>query len=278
MKRAIITADDFGLSESVNEAVEQAYHNGILTSASLMVSGAAAGDAVRRAKAMPGLHVGLHLVVIEGASVRPSAVKGLVDAAGDFPSDQVSTSFGYYFSPKQRKQLASEIRSQFSAFSRSGLVLNHANAHKHMHMHPVVGRLLVKIGASFKCPAIRIPREPTAVLRRSGTAVGLGGRALNFWSDLLRYRATKAGMQVNDAAFGIAWSGHMTEDRLLRLIPNLPDGLNEIYFHPASRQDSRLNRLMPSYEHEAELRALTSPAVREAFAEAGVEITAFGRA
>lgn len=276
MKRAIITADDFGLSESVNEAVEQAYREGVLTSASLMVAGAAAGDAVRRAKAMPGLRVGLHVVVIQGASVRPSAVKGLVDAAGDFPNDQVSASIGYYFSPKQRKQLASEIRSQFSAFSKTGLPLNHVNAHKHMHMHPTVGQLMVKIGATFKCPAMRIPREPTTVLRRSGTAVGLGGRALNFWSDLLRYRATKAGMQVNDAVFGIAWSGQMTTERVLRLIPNLPDGLNEIYFHPASRQDGRLMRFMPDYEHEAELQTLTSPAVREAFAAAGVEITGYG--
>ena len=276
MKRAIFTADDFGLSESVNEAVEQAYRQGVLTTASLMVAAPAAADAVRRAKTMPGLRVGLHLVVIEGASVRPSAVKGLVDAAGDFPSDQFGVSIDYYFRPRKRRQLASEIRSQFTAFMRSGLTLDHANAHKHMHMHPTVGRLLVQIGREFKLPAVRVPREPAGPLRRSGGGVGLGGRALNFWSDLLRYRAQRAGMQVNDNIFGIQWSGHMTTERVLRLIPNLPAGLNEIYFHPASRRDSRLVDRMPDYDHEAELATLLSPEVREALEAAGVERATYG--
>ena len=278
MKRAIITADDFGLSEGINEAVEIACRQGILTSASLMIAGPAAADAVRRAKALPQLKVGLHVVVVEGASVRPSAVKGLVDAAGDFPSDQFGVSFDYYFRPKKRKQLASEIRSQFSAFARTGLQLDHANAHKHMHMHPVVGRLMVKIGSDFKLPAMRIPREPTSPMRRSGTMIGVGGRALNFWSDLLRYRAVKAGMKVNDAVFGIAWSGHMTEERLVRLIPNLPKGLNEIYFHPSTRRDGRLAELMPDYEHEAEFAALISPNVRAAIEAAGVQLTSYSAA
>ena len=278
MKRAIFTADDFGLSESVNEAVELAHREGVLSTASLMIAGPAAADAVRRAKALPNLRVGLHVVVIEGASVRPSAVKGLVDAAGDFSSDQVGASFGYYFAPRQRKQLYSEIRSQFSAFGRTGLRLDHANAHKHMHMHPVVGRAIVKLGKEFKLPAIRVPYEPAGPMRRSGTPVGVGGNLLNFWSDLLRFRATRAGIQVNDAAFGIAWSGHMTADRILRLIPNLPDGLNEIYFHPATSTDMRLSHLMPDYEHQAELATLLDPEVRAALNQAGVQLATYGAA
>ena len=275
-KRVIFTADDFGLSEAVNESIERACRDGLLTTASLMIAGQAAGDAVRRARTLPQLRVGLHVVVVEGASVRPSAVKGLVDAAGDFPSDQFGVSLDYYFRPKKRRQLASEIRSQFSAFAKTGLRLDHANAHKHMHMHPTVGRLMVNIGREFKLPAMRIPFEPAGPLARAGTRVGLGGRALNFWSDLLRYRATRAGMQVNDNVFGIAWSGHMTEDRLLRLAPHLPAGLNEIYFHPASHRDARLNHLMPDYEHEAELATLLSPALRAALDAAGVERTTYG--
>ena len=275
-RRVIFTADDFGMSEGVNEAVERACRDGVLSTASLMIAGPAAGDAVRRAKALPQLRVGLHVVVVEGASVRPSAVRGLVDAAGDFPVDQFGVSLDYYFRPRQRKQLASEIRSQFSAFMRTGLRLDHANAHKHMHMHPTVGRLMVDIGKEFKLPAIRIPREPTGPLRRSGTFVGLGGRALNVWSSFLRDRAKKAGIQVNDNVFGIAWSGHMTTERLLRLVPNLPAGLSEIYFHPSAWRDARLAHYMPDYEHEAELAALLSPELRAALDAAGVERTTYG--
>jgi hopanoid biosynthesis associated protein HpnK len=276
LKRVIFTADDFGLSEGVNEAVEQAHREGLLSTASLMIGGPAAHDAIRRAKALPSLRVGLHVVVIEGASVRPGAVRGLVDAAGNFSADQVGASVGYYFAPRKRQQLATEIRSQFSAFQKTGLRLDHANAHKHMQMHPVIGRLMVRIGKEFGLPAIRIPREPAGPMRRSGTAVGWGGQMLNLWSDLLRARALRAGLQVNDTAFGIAWSGHMTTDRLLRLVPHLPDGLNEIYFHPAARRDRRLEALMPDYEHEAELATLLSPDLRAALDQAGVQRTTFG--
>ena len=58
--------------------------------------------------------------------------------------------------------------------------------------------------------------------------------------------------------------------------PNLPDGLNEIYFHPATTSDLRLSSLMPDYEHQAELAALLDPEVRAALAQAGVKLTTYG--
>jgi len=48
----------------------------------------------------------------------------------------------------------------------------------------------------------------------------------------------------------------MTAERVGRLLANLPDGDSEIYFHPAAGRDPVLDRLMPEYEHEAELGAL----------------------
>ena len=276
MRRAIFAADDFGLSEGVNEAVERAHREGVLSTASLMVAAPAAADAVRRAKRLPRLRVGLHLVVIEGAAIGPDAVPLLVDGAGDFPSGQFGLGIRYFFSRRARRQLAAEIRAQFAAFARTGLRLDHANAHKHMHLHPTVGGLLIGIGGEFGLPALRIPREPARPMQRSGTPVGPAGRALNAWSGLLRRRALAAGLQVNDHVFGIAWSGHMTTDRLLRLAPNLPPGLSEIYFHPATRRDGPLARLMPDYEHQAELAALLDPALPQALAAAGVEQAAYG--
>lgn len=274
-RRVIITADDFGLSEGVNEAIEQAHRDGILSTASLMVAGPAAADAVRRAKALPDLRVGLHLVVIEGASVQPGAMRGIVDARGAFPSDQFGLSVDYFFRRRRREQLRSEIEAQFTAFASTGLQLDHANAHKHMQMHPTVGRMLVQVGQKLGLPALRVPREPAGPMRRAGTGVGVGGAALNLWSAGLRRTARRAGIAVNDNVFGIAWSGHMTSARLLRLIPHLPVGLSEIYFHPAVHRDEQLEDLMPGYEHEAELAALLDPAVRRAMDAAGVLRTTY---
>ncbi|HLJ05588.1 MAG TPA: hopanoid biosynthesis-associated protein HpnK [Acetobacteraceae bacterium] len=251
------TADDFGLSESVNEAVERAHRDGILNAASLMVAGPAAADAARRARAMPSLRVGLHLVVIEGPAVlAPAVIPDLVDATGQFPSNQLRLGVKYYFRPHVQRQLAAEIHAQFGAFAATGLTLDHANAHKHMHLHPTVGRLMIEIGRGFGLRRVRVPAEPPAVLARCGTRVGLGGHALYHWTRLLRRQVLAAGMATTDHCFGIAWSGHMTTERVRVLLAALPKGTSEIYFHPAIAQDSLMRRLMPDYHPEAELGTL----------------------
>ena len=257
MSRIIVTADDFGLSEAVNEGIERAHRDGILTAASLMVAAPAAADAARRARAMPGLQVGLHLVAIEGPAVLPhDTIPDLVDADGQFPSTQLRLGIAYASSPRVRRQLATEIRAQFAAFAATGLTIAHADAHKHMHLHPTVGRLMLEIGREFGLRRVRVPSEPPAVMAACGARPSLGGRALYRWTRLLRRRVCAAGMTSTDHCFGLAWSGHMTAERLHRLLPRLPGGSSELYFHPASGRDATLDRLMPDYEHAAELAAL----------------------
>ncbi len=255
--RVTVTADDFGLTESVNEAVERAHRAGILTAASLMVNGAAAADAVRRARTMPGLRVGLHLVVVEGqATLPPAQIPDLVDKTGWFGADQVRRGFAYYFRPALRRQLAAEIEAQFRAFAATGLPLGHADAHKHMHLHPVVGRVMIEAGKRHGLTRIRVPAEPPSVLRACGERPGLGARALYLWTALLRRQARRAGLETDDHVFGLAWSGHVTADRLRRLLAALPAGSSEIYTHPAAWRDPVLVRLMPDYDPVAEFEAL----------------------
>ena len=44
LRQVIVTADDFGLAVPVNEAVERAHREGVLTAASLMVAEPAAAE------------------------------------------------------------------------------------------------------------------------------------------------------------------------------------------------------------------------------------------
>ena len=228
-----------------------------------MVAAPAAADAIRRAQALPNLHVGLHLVVIEGPAVLPpSEIPDLIDTQGQFPAEQLRLGINYFARPHIRRQLAAEIRAQFAAFAATGLKLAHADAHKHMHLHPTVGRLMLDIGREFGLDRVRVPAEPPAVLARCGTNVGFGAHALYHWSRLLRRQVRAAGMTTTDHCFGLAWSGHMTPDRLHRLLTELPHGDSEIYFHPATERDATLRRLMPDYEHETELAALLGTQMR----------------
>jgi hopanoid biosynthesis associated protein HpnK len=268
----------------VNDAIEAAHRGGLLSSASLMVGEPDAADAVARARRLPGLKVGLHVVLIEGTPVSPpDEIPDLVDSRGRFPSDMVMSGFRFFFRPKVRRQLAREIRAQFDAFARTGLALDHANTHKHIHLHPTVAALIIRIGREFGLKAMRLPAEPSAPIAaaepRDGSwrngMTALGDTALRLWTRTLRRRFTRAGIVANDHVFGLAWSGAMTEDRLLRLIPHLPEGVSEIYFHPARELTPRLAATMPTYRHAEELQALLSPHVGRALAAAGIARTTF---
>ncbi len=249
------------MSVEVNEAVEIAHREGMLSTASLMVAGPAAADAVRRARAMPGLGVGLHLVVIEGDAVLPRS--GELGPA--FGSDQLRLGVEYYFSPAGRRRLWAEVVAQYRAFAATGLRLDHANAHKHMHLHPTVGRMLIEAGREFGLGALRVPAEPPGL----AGAASCGDRALFAWTRVLRTQGRAAGLRMNDWVLGLGWSGGMTRERLLAVAHALPAGLGEIYFHPATARNRLLERLMPGYAHEAELDTLLDPAVQAALSARG---------
>ncbi|MGH8180307.1 MAG: hopanoid biosynthesis-associated protein HpnK, partial [Steroidobacteraceae bacterium] len=172
MNLLIVTADDFGLHPAVNRAVAQAASEGVLTAASLMVGSPATLDAVRCARELPGLSVGLHLVLADGWSVLPQrSIPALVDAQGRFGNNMVRDGVRFFALPTVRRQLEAEIRAQFQAFADTGLVLDHVNAHKHFHLHPTLLEMLLRIGAEFGAPAVRLPREPAWVARRTGGTI-----------------------------------------------------------------------------------------------------------
>src|SRR5689334_15658245 len=122
MKQLIVTADDFGLCEEINEAVEAASRDGILSAASLMVSAAAAADAIGRAVRVPRLRVGLHIVLVDGRpTLPPEEIPDLVDGNGAFPANLTRAGIRWFFSPSARRQLQREVRAQFEAFRSTGL-------------------------------------------------------------------------------------------------------------------------------------------------------------
>jgi chitin disaccharide deacetylase len=255
MHRPTFSADDFGLTASVNAAVEMAHIRGVLGQASLMVAAPAVADAARRARNLPELDVGLHLVLVEGDSVLGHArLPHITGPDGRFGKDQAALGVKYFFSLAARRELRAEIAAQFEAFAATGLKLHHADAHKHMHLHPTVARIMIETGKRFGLKRIRVPAEPPWIIRRCGERPKLGDWALYAWSRVLRAQA--GGMAATDHVFGLKWSGHMTQARVHRLLDNLPEGTSEIYFHPAVARDAALIALMPDYEHVAELETL----------------------
>ena len=256
MKGLIVTADDFGAAKEVNEAVEQAHREGILTAASLMVSAPGTADAVTRAMRMPNLRVGLHLTLVNDWPALPaSRIPDLVDSDGFFRADMARAGAAMFFRPAVRRQLAAEIEAQFQAFAATGLALDHVNAHKHFHLHPTIASLMTKIGAGYGMNATRVPFET------SGPFAG--------W---LRRSWRAKGMRVADRVYGLKWSGTMTRERVRSILEALPDGLNEIYMHPAT---GSYPGSAPGYRYSEELAALTDRQAVERIKSSGFRCGGF---
>jgi chitin disaccharide deacetylase len=263
LNRLVLTADDFGLAEEVNEAVELAHRKGVLSAASLMVAGPAARHAVRLARRMPRLRIGLHLVLVDGTPALPPAeLPELIDAQGALRDNLIGMALRLALRPRARRQMAREMAAQFAAFRRTGLILDHVNAHRHFHVHPVMATLLLSLVREHRVKAIRAPLEPVEVLARvEPTASSWSQRVMSPWARRLRERARRAGLQTADATFGVRWSGQMTARRLGGLIRHLPAGLVEIYAHPATTD--AFAGCAAGYRYTDELAALVDPDVAE---------------
>ena len=277
----IVTADDFGLSLPVNEAVETAHRDGILTCASLMVAAPVAEDAVRRARRLPGLGVGLHLVLMDGRPMLPPRViPDLVGPDGRLLSNPVAIGVKLFFDKQVQRQAEAEIRAQFARFAATGLPLDHVNGHHHFHQHPTVVGMLIRLAPEFGIKAVRLPLEPPGPAFRAQGDAAVIRYASWFFSAarLLRMRArlNEAGIAVNDAMFGLYDTGRMTADRLDRYLAARPAaGVSEIYCHPAVRPWIGPDALPEHYRCVEEFEAIADPARRARLLGSGVKLMPF---
>jgi hopanoid biosynthesis associated protein HpnK len=275
VKRLIVTADDFGVAPEVNEAVEVGHRNGVLTAASLMVAAPGCADAVMRAERTPSLKVGLHLVLVEGRPFLPAAeLPDLVTAEGLFRTDMAKMGADIFFRPCARRQLAREIEAQFAAFAATGLELDHVNTHKHYHLHPTIAGLILRSGRRYGLKASRAPVEPRAVLAAvDPSAAPKPAWITEPWARWVRARYRRAGIVMADSVFGLAWSGAMTPARVAAIIERLPDGLSELYLHPATA--GGFEGAAPGYDYAGEFAALTAPETRTALNRSGAKLGSF---
>ena len=273
--KLILGADDFGGSAEVNAAVLAAHRHGVLTSASLMVAGEAATEAVSMARDMPELAVGLHLVVVGGRPVLPArAIPHLVDDDGRFPSDPLRVGLRYAFSRVARRELAAEVRAQFDRFAATGLALAHVDGHHHMHLHPVVFDLLLPLAEEYGARGVRLPRDDLRLSLAHGRERALRKVVwvlvfglLNRWC---ARRLRDTALIAADRVYGLLQTGQMHESYVLDLLHQLQVPTAEVYFHPSAGEGG-----VALGQNLGDMRALVSPAVRRVIAERGIHLTSY---
>ncbi len=276
----VVTADDFGATPGVNEAVVRAHREGILTSASLMVRGEAAVEAVRAARESPDLGVGLHLVLAQGVPAAPaSEIPSLVTRTGRFPEQPVLAGFRHAWAwcrRRGRAELAREVEAQLAAFAATGLPLGHVDGHLNMHLHPMVLPTLLALAPRYGIRALRLTHDDLGLALahepRHGFRKRIESMIFRALSAYAMPRLRAAGILAPARVFGLHATGHVDEAYLLALVPRLRPGVNEVYCHPAA-SDAVAGQA--GYDHAGELGALLSPRVRAALSAAGVRLASY---
>jgi hopanoid biosynthesis associated protein HpnK len=264
-RRLIVNADDFGLSHSVNEAVIRAHREGILTTASLMVNEPGFDEAVKLAKENPKLGVGLHLTLLHGHSALPhEAIPGLVNACGEFSNSPVGVGMKYFFDDDLRAQLRAEIRAQFEKFRSTGLPLDHVNGHLHLHLHPVIFKILMEDSEKLGIHHLRFTRDCLArswKMSKGYLFYRVSHAAIFEWlSSQARETLRQKNIKHTQITFGLLQDGRVDEKYILKLLPELPPGDSELYSHPS----------LDKFKHEFD--ALISPRVHEQIQKLGIQL------
>ena len=159
--KKIFNADDFGISKGVNAAIVKAHREGILNSASLMINQKYADEAVKLAKEMPELEIGLHVNLTNEYPAAPAQkIPLLVDEHGKLKNGFVNLLLLSFLKPRQlRQQAETEMRAQIVKYLATGLPLQHLDSHRHVHMIPQIFKAMRKLQKEFEVPRIRVMNE-----------------------------------------------------------------------------------------------------------------------
>lgn len=241
--RVIVNADDFGLHPAINDGIERAHRDGIVTSASIMPLGPAFDDAVRRSRSLPALDLGLHFTLV--------GVPGLPAGLGAF--------FGAFLLRKITAQgVADALRRQLDAALRTqNLPLSHIDSHQHLHAFPPIMRVVCRVAAEYGIKRIRRPQDgppcaPVGLARRAQAA------ALRASSRLSGRYITAHGLRTTDHFSGMAVSGHLTPHTLAAYLSHASPGTTEIVCHPGADNAALTAQFNWGYDWQAELAAVCS--------------------
>lgn len=273
--QVILNADDFGRSTSINQAVIHAHRNGVLTSASLLMTGAAVEEAVALAYDTPTLAVGLHIAVAGAQAISPvRQISHLVDAHGRFSHHLLRIGIYYFLSRTAQVELKRELVHQFDRFAATGLPLSHVDSHFHFHIHPRLFPLILSLAQEYGASGIRLPRDDIW-LALSYNPQHAGMQCVQALILLLlcrwyRYHLQKYRLVTTHRVYGLMQSGQMHESYVVRVLRSLKVPTAELYFHP-SLADQR-ERLGPN---PGDLATLLSPAVRQVIQERGLQLATY---
>ena len=280
MKQLIVNADDLGLTPAVNRGVVRAFQDGIVTSASLLVTGSAFEDAVALAQQNPKLDVGLHLALVEERAVLgPDVLPTLVDETGRFPRTSAEFIQRTILGGISWHEVEQEVAAQIALFQKTGLRLSHLDSHQHLHMFPPVFQIVRRLASWMDNVWIRNSAGPWR--KPSHVRMGRWIQQIGLNLTCLSARALHGSSlpEMPDGMYGFDVGGCLTPSALEQILRRIPDGLYELICHPGEDDaDTRRRYSHWGYQWAEELKALTAPETQVVLKEHGIALTSFARA
>ncbi len=225
------TADDLGLDEATNLAIESAHRQGVLTAASLMMGQAGSAHALEIIGRNPELQIGWHFHACDS---RPLTRR-------DWPwgNSPARAGIALAISPAARELIRRELREQWSAFAATGAPCHFINGHHHLHIHPFIAREMRQV----------VPAAFTGWVR---------GFEVNFFAadprGSLAYRMVRHGSanwlkvwpadRRTDSLWGLDRTFRMNASEVAQVLPSLPAGHHEFVFHPRRDNDADQRALL----------------------------------
>lgn len=286
MRRLIINADDFGYTSGVNRAIVEAYARGVVTSSTLMATGAAFAEAVELAKTVPRLSIGCHIVLIDGVSVlRKAQIPSLTQLNGSshFRDSLKAFAFRALSGGMNPNEIEAEASAQIGKLRSAGIAVSHFDAHKHTHLFPDVLRPLLRAAAANGVRVVRNPFGPRLPLRSSQLFArpNLWTRyaelhVLGRFAAKFREAVDREGFSTPDGSLGVEVTGSLDENLFHAIARAIPEGTWEFVCHPGYNDaDLQAAHTRLRQSRETELRVLTLPAAREVLEKQGVELISY---
>ena len=276
LKQIIVNADDFGRHVLINRAVERGVTDGVLHSATIMPGGAAFDDAAELAARSPKLGVGIHLTLVNGNPVLPPAeIPSLVTEAGIFVDDHTAFAVRLLRGAVNLDEVRAELGAQLRRAEAAGIHPTHADSHQHMHVLPGVIDIVLDLCRAAGIPAMRAPRAPLFAGSFGGIGQLIGRTGLAILTHRAAAKAQRRGIRVPDHFAGIVAGEAVDTATLTGIAASLRDGVTEVMLHPGTDNAVLIRDCLWDHDFEAELSALSAPAVRDALAAACAEIVNF---
>jgi hypothetical protein len=175
----VLTADDFGLDQTVNAAIATAMAAGWVTHGSLLANMPCAPEAWELARQCAAHErIGLHLNLSQGVPVS-QAMRGSSTFCRDGVFLPVENFPRYRFlSTADRDAVSHELRAQLGVMKRLGIKPSHLDSHNDVHLAPSIARVVADVARDEGFPRVRISRNCGM---RLGVARRVHHRAYNLW-------------------------------------------------------------------------------------------------